>query len=279
MSLLKSRILGLVLVLPGCQQVLPSPDVIAAIEDQEVLYTDFERYLEESAFDPDAVVDSRVLSALLDQMLDEQLLRRLAVERQPGESPLQGREAIESLLSQEAGKPVTDAEIAQHYRLHQERFERPERIYLRQILLADAVAAADLRQIWSWGAEWEEILERVTEVPNAFVGEEGEFWHDELPRSFADYLFSLEPGSVSEVLTTDYGFHVIQVVAHLEPSRMDLKDVADEIRLELEQARTRSGLEALVATARQRYNVRVYVRNVPFNYEGLYESYFYETSG
>lgn len=279
MSLRKPQVLASLLMVIACRQGLPGPDVIAAIDDQEVLYADFERYLEESAFDPDAVLDSRVLSALLDQMIDERLLWRLATDRQPDNSSLRGREAVERLLSESARPPVTDAEIAQYFRLHQEHFERPERIFIRQILLDDAVAAADLRQVWSWGAPYEEILERVTEIPNAFVGEEGEFRRDELPRSFSGYLFSLEPGTVSEVITTDYGYHVIQVVERLEPSRMELKDVSEEIRVELDQSHLQNELEGLVASARERYNVRVYVRNVPFNYEGVYESFFYEASG
>lgn len=271
--------LTLSLALAACQQRLPSPDVIAEIAGRAVVYDQFESYLEESSFDPGTVVDSRVLSALLDQMLDERLLWRLAVDELPEGSSLGPREAIERLLHEAVREQIDNAEIAQFYRLHQERFQQAERILMRQVLLNDPVVAADLRQIWAWGAPYEEIVDRVSETPEAHLGQEGEFELAELPKSFADYLFSLEDGAVSDVLATDYGFHVIQVVAHLPAAQEDLDHVEQEIREEILQKRLDEELERLVGSARERYNVRVFVRNVPFNYEGIYDPYSDETSG
>lgn len=266
------------LALAACQQRLPSPDVIAEIDGSQVAYDQFESYLDESSFAPDTVVDSRVLSALLDQMMDERLLWRLAVDEFPESSNLGHREAIELLLQQVSQEEIDDAEVAQFYRLHRERFEQAERIRLRQVLLNDPVAAADLRQIWAWGAPYEEIVERVSEIPEAHLGQEGEFELGELPRSFSDYLFSLDDGAVSEVVTTDYGFHVMQVVAHLPAALEDLDSVELEIRQEIRRKRVDDELERLVGAARERYNVRVFARNVPFNYEGFYKPHSDETS-
>lgn len=275
-----SRLLPIVgtLALLSCQQSLPSPDVIAEIDGREYLYDDFKSFLDESAFDPDTVLDSKVLSALLDQMLDERLLRRLAMDTLPEDLSIGGREAAELLVAESLGGSIREAEIAQYYRLHRERFERPERVYLRQVLLTNQVAASDLRQLWAWGASYDQIVERVEEIPDAFVGQEGEFTREDLPGSFANLLFSLDVGTISDVLNTDYGFHVIQVVEHFPETQLDLGSVEDEIRRELEQKRTHEGLERLVESARERYNVRVFVRNVPFNYEGIYEQHIYKTS-
>jgi peptidyl-prolyl cis-trans isomerase C len=146
------------------------------------------------------------------------------------------------------------------------------------VLLTNQVAASDLRQLWAWGATYDQIVERVEEIPDAFVGQEGEFTREDLPGSFANLLFSLDVGTISDVLNTDYGFHVIQVVEHFPETQLDLGSVEDEIRRELEQKRTYEGLERLVESARERYNVRVFVRNVPFNYEGIYEQHIYKTS-
>ncbi len=262
----------------GCQQRLPSADVIAQIEGRQYRYDDFEAYMEESAFDPDTVLDSKVLSALLDQMLNERLLWRLAEDTLPEGSAVGGREDTERLLLDSALEPVGEPEVAQYYRLHREQFQKPETVYIRQILLDDQLAASDLRQLWAWGAAYEEVVARVDEIPGAYLGQEGEFSRQELPRSFADLLFSMEPGTVSDVLTTGYGFHVIQVVSHHPPTEVDFRTAKGEIRRELEQIRIHEGLEKLVESARERYNVSVFVRNVPFNYEGIHEKQIYEIS-
>ena len=262
----------------GCQQRLPSADVIAQIESRQYRYDEFKTYMEESAFDPDAVLDSKVLSALLDQMLDERLLWQLAGDTLPEGSVVGGRADTEQLLVDSVLEPVGEPEIAQYYRLHREQFQRPERVYIRQVLLDDQLAASDLRQLWAWGAPYEEVIARVDETPGAYLGQEGEFSRQELPSSFADLLFSLEAGTVSDVLTTDYGFHVIRVVAHQAPSEVDFRSAKSEIRRELEQKRIHDGLEKLVESARERYNVSVFVRNVPFNYEGIHEQQIYQTS-
>ena len=265
--------LGSLSVLGGCQESVPRPDVIAEIEDERLVFEEFESFLARSAFDPDTVLDSSVLSALLDQMLDESLLRRLARTTLLVDTPISDPDPVELLLEHADLPPISEAAIASYYRLNIDRFERPERVYLRQILLADPVAASDIRQVWALGAAYEEIVDRLARVQGAYVGQEGEFTQGELPLAFAEMLFSLESGSVTSVLATDYGYHVFQVVEHLPANIVELDLARDQIRRTLDDERMKNELYRLVETARERYNVRVFARNLPFNYEGRYESH------
>jgi hypothetical protein len=71
-------------------------------------------------------------------------------------------------------------------------------------------------------------------------------------------------------LEADYGFHVFQVLARLPPQVVPLDEAAGEIRATLERRAADARLGALVEEARSRYNVEVYARNLPFNYQGAF---------
>ena len=72
----------LLALLVACAGEEPTvPDLAARIGDLGLGYEEFEAYLTENSVDPDFGWGSDVLSALFDQYLDEELLRRLAVDR------------------------------------------------------------------------------------------------------------------------------------------------------------------------------------------------------
>jgi len=170
------------------------------------------------------------------------------------------------------GCEALEAAVANYYRQNETRFDLPERVYLRQLLFADQATAERARELWSGGAPYKSVVEGVVDAPSAHVGEEGEFSREQLPPVFADVLFALEDGEVSPVMPVDYGFHLFQVVRHLAAGVAPLATVAEDIRQDLVTRKREEFLLQLAAEARERYNVRVFERNLPFNYHGKYES-------
>lgn len=263
----------------------PAPDVVARIADEEIRYPRFEAYLQQAVGDPDAVLTSDVLTALFDQFLDEQLLVRLAQDREgragakPGPSgrplaaaePQPARRAIEALLAADRDAEPGEADSIAYYDAHRADFARPERVLLRQILVEErAVAEQALGQIAA-GAEFQEVARSLSRDASAgFGGFQGELSRADLPPDFAEVIFALGEGEVSRVIPADYGFHIFQVVRRLPAAVAPYEAVREEIRDRLRQQRADQRLAALAAEARKRYDVEVYPRNVPFNYEGSY---------
>ncbi len=219
--------------------------------------------------DPDFGWGSDVLSALFDQFLDEELLRRLAVERGLAEETGGRRAAVERLLAED-GAAVDELEVAAYYRRHRDRFERPERARVRQILLPDQAAVEQAQAELAAGAAFDELAERLSQVPGGAIGDGDALAREDLPPDFAEAIFALAPGEVSPPVATDYGFHIFQVVERLPAGPLPMAAVAAEIRETLRRERAERRLAELVAEARGRYNVRVFERNLPFNYQGLY---------
>jgi parvulin-like peptidyl-prolyl isomerase len=265
---------ALTLNLAGCRtETPPSPDRVATLGGVEITFAQFEAYLEQHLGEPGRGLASDVLSRLFDQFLEEKLLVRLAVDRGLVPPGTGRRAAIDRLLAAEEIEAPGDAEIAAYYRAHRDDFARPERVRLRQILVEDRPAAdravAELRA----GADFDAVARRVGSTAGVAAGSSGpggELARDDLPPAFAEAIFRLRPGEISDVVEADYGFHVFQVVERLPAQVVPLEAAAGEIRDRLHERRADECLAELVAEARSRYNVVVYERNLPFNYQGLH---------
>jgi len=262
----------LLLTAASCQRAAPvSPDAVASLGGAEVRYAEFERYVARNAGDAGTALGSDVLSELLDQFLDEQLLARLAADRglvPPAAAP---RQATDALLTADLHGEVDDGEITRYYEAHPQEFARPERVRLRQILTEDRAAAEAARREIVAGAPFEDVARRLSSGPRADSGGyQGELARGDLPPSFADLIFSLKPGEVSPVVPADYGFHLFQVIEREPAQRVPLAAAREEILARLRQQNADRLLRSLVQAARSRYNVKVYERNLPFGYAGSY---------
>ncbi len=280
------------------REAQPEPDAVARIGGEEIRYGRFAAFLSRADGDTDVPLGGEALSALFDQFLDEQLLARLAADRgltAAADREREPRRAVDALLAADrqgaraggAGSPsrASDAEIAAYYAAHRGDFARPERVRLRQILVEDRATADRVHGQIAAGADFAAVARRLAREPrgggSGSVGGGGpagdlggavgiELSRADLPPTYADTLFALKPGEVSRVIPAPYGFHLFQVVEHLPAEVLPIAQVEEEIGVRLARQRADRRLAALVGECRKRYNVEVYARNLPFDYEGTY---------
>lgn len=281
---LLASLMAALLLLACRREPPPAPDVVARIAGEAVPYARFESYLARDVGDPEAVLGSDVLSELFDQFLDEQLLARLAAERglvrAGGNRDEAARRAVDALLAADTSADTATepsaaptAEIARYYAAHLSDFTRPERVRLRQILTEDRAAAEQALSELAAGADFAEVARRLSRDPSApRGGDQGVLARADLPPAFAETIFALRPGEVSRIFPADYGFHIFQVVERLPAEVTPLDRAAGEIRARLRRERSDRRMAALVAECRRRYDVEVYERNLPFDYEGSYRA-------
>jgi hypothetical protein len=269
----------------ACQRSAPppAPDAVARIGETEVRYSQFESYLAKSVGDTGGVLGSDVLSELFDQFLDEKLLAKLAVDRKllaDGHGGIDGkdgtaaggRRAIDALLAEGLRQEPGPGEVAGYYRAHQKELTRPERVRVRQILTEDKATAEKALKEIDAGAPFEEVARRLSRDPSAASGGyQGELSRADLPPAFAEVIFGLEAGEVSRLVPAEYGFHIFQVVSREPAQVVPLEQARGEILGRLRQERADRLLRSLVEDARNRYNVSIYERNLPFGYEGSYK--------
>jgi len=150
------------------------------------------------------------------------------------------------------GKPqISDADVQAYYNQHQAQYQVKEQVKVRHILIAvpqgadaktdqAAKAKADdlLKQIKS-GGNFAELASKNSDDPGSKTqgGELGWLDRGRTVPEFDKTAFALSPGQTSDVIKTQFGYHILQVedkkTAHLRP----LSEVKAEIVPVLEQQR------------------------------------------
>ncbi|HTY16788.1 MAG TPA: peptidylprolyl isomerase [Myxococcota bacterium] len=134
-------------------------------------------------------------------------------------------EEIEKVLGQ-------SDRVRKFYDEHSDRYHVPERVRARHILLRlekdapdDKVAdvkkraEAALARVRG-GEDFAAVAREVSEDPGSKLrgGDLGFFPRGQMAKPFEDVAFTLEPGKTSDLVRTDFGYHVIRVEAH-EPAK------------------------------------------------------------
>ncbi len=159
---------------------------------------------------------------------------------------------------------VDDSALRGYYAQNRDRFEVPDRIRASHILLmtdgefeeevkeSEAEAAKVLEEVRA-GADFGALARRHSEDPGSADkgGDLGWVTRGQMVPDFEKQAFLLEPGQISDVIKTEYGFHIIKVHERQSAQVQSFEEVREEIRAELVQEqnylnRTKFTDEALV---------------------------------
>ncbi len=257
----------------GCGDELPPPDIVARVAGTQIELTSFESYLEQSSIDLDAGLDDRVLTEIFDEFLDETLVLTMAVDDGVVPADASRWEALESLIRTRVADVLTDERVLLYYRSNSERFNRPERVRLSQILVGDRGSAERAHEELKSGVPFAEVARRLSTEPAAALGgDQGFLGRDDLPPTFVETIFGLEVGEFSDIVAVDYGFHIFQVTDRRPAEVVPVDQAAVEIREQLRRTESAEIRAQLVEEARGRYNTVVYASNLPFHYRGSHSS-------
>ncbi len=139
---------------------------------------------------------------------------------------------------------VTDAEVEQAFKSHPEAFQIPEKVHARHIVIAckpdadeatkkaaRAKAEAARKRVLA-GEDFAKVAAEVSDDPAGKSGGDlGFFSREMMVKPFADAAFALEPGQISDVVESQFGYHVIKV-EEKQPARAE---TLDEVRDKLKQ--------------------------------------------
>ena len=160
------------------------------------------------------------------------------------------------------GKPqVSDADVQAYYNAHQAQFTVKEQVKVRHILIAvpagadaktDSAAKAkadDLLKQIKAGGNFADLASKNSDDPGSKTqgGELGFLDRGRTVPEFDKTAFSLSPGQTSDVIKTQFGYHILQVeaknTAHVKP----LAEVRGEITPVLEQQRANTAEQSFAS--------------------------------
>lgn len=113
---------------------------------------------------------------------------------------------------------VTEAELHAFYDAHREDFQEPERIHVLQIVVKTYEEAKRLSVAIRQGKSFPELARKYSLSADAQLGGDlGVFSRGVMPLQFDEIAFKLGPNQVSEVTSSDYGFHLFKLLDRYGP--------------------------------------------------------------
>jgi parvulin-like peptidyl-prolyl isomerase len=138
---------------------------------------------------------------------------------------------IERLLNQLAGDQISISEVEMHryYEGHPEAWRVDEQIKLRQIVVKTESEAEALMKTLSEGADFAQTAREHSQFPQ--LGEGGDLGYlspSEIPVEF-DPLLQSEIGSVSSIIQTPFGYHLVRIEDRLPARALPFEEVKEKI--------------------------------------------------
>ena len=148
--------------------------------------------------------------------------------------------------------PVSSKEVEDYYENNKEKFGQPKRVKVRHILIrADAQdkegsakareKAESIRQEAAQGKDFTQLAKKYSEDPGSKEdgGSLGFFSKGEMVPEFEKAAFALKEGDVSEIVKTDFGYHLIKCIE----KKAAVKFTFDDSRKALEEYVFRKKME------------------------------------
>ena len=91
-------------------------------------------------------------------------------------------------------------------------------------------------------------------------GDLGYFEKEKMIRGFAEAAFALNPGEVSDIVRTAYGYHLIMVEDRKPKMKLTFKDVREKLRQNLKIEKAARDINVYLQTLRDSAEVEIFLR-------------------
>jgi parvulin-like peptidyl-prolyl isomerase len=299
--IMKTRICLLTLVMSSCvsREVPRSERIVVDIGGHAITVGEFDRFVEGSVHQDEPFLAGDVMEALFEQFIEEQLLLKAADDAGVSADPKTVARRVELINKAQEPKPrngastestlnavverqirieklvesrllnevtVTDPEVEAHFQANRALFQRPETVSFSQILVEDQQLADELvQQLKRDPSRFAELAKEHSIGPEASRGGKlGGFARGELPLSIEEAVFAVLEGRRSDVVITDFGFHIFEVHEKTATESLALDDVRDTIRVELLRKKSEIKLARYIDELKQTYPVNVHREHLNF---------------
>jgi peptidyl-prolyl cis-trans isomerase C len=181
--------------------------------------------------------------------------------------------AIQHLINRKFKPTVTDEEARDYYNSNPDEYkERETQVKASHILIA-VDSGADQSRKGAARKQIEDLLDRVkssedfaalakqySECPSgAQGGDLGFFYEGQMVKPFEKAAFAMEPGEISDIVETQFGFHIIKVTDKRGPVTFD--EAKDDIKRNLVEQKIADSYNRFYAEVRDKADVDVFLHN------------------
>ena len=143
---------------------------------------------------------------------------------------------------------ITDEELLEYYNENKESLFEPEQVHARHILVETEEEANNLLQQLKEGIiDFAELAKEKSIGPSAPSGGDLGFFArgQGMVKEFEDAAFSLEPGEISGVVQTQFGYHIIKCEEKKDEYSPTFEEAKEKINNTLKQQKENEAISAL----------------------------------
>ncbi len=225
----------------------------------------------------DQEVDEQ-MAAIKTRFADEGAFRsrlaQMALSEEAFKAQVAEELAIEKLIQTQVTDKVTitPQEVRSFYDSKPELFDAPERVRASHILAQLSSDASDddkkkarkkieeIRAKLNKGEAFDALAREHSDCPSAEKGGDlGYFSREQMVAPFADAAFALKPGEVSEVVETQFGYHVINLTEKKEAGITPYEEISERIGQHLKQEKMSKERDEYIAGLKSLAKIETFI--------------------
>jgi peptidyl-prolyl cis-trans isomerase C len=184
--------------------------------------------------------------------------------------------AIENLVVEKFVDKITvsEKEIKDYYDGHTDMFKQPEQVQASHILIkfgpdakeseeAEALKKIkDIQEKQKKGEDFAELAKAYSQCPSSAKGGDlGYFGRGQMAPPFEEAAFGMKPGEVSDVVKTQFGYHLIKVVDKKPESTIPFDEIKERLGQYLKQEKVQKEVKEFVDKLRKEAKVETFLKN------------------
>lgn len=260
--------------LPEHLRVQVRQEVIDDLINRELIYQ--ESINKGISIEPEMV--EKELEAIKQRYPDKQefdaIMKNMKMSEERLKHQIMQRTVITTLIEQEIVSKIeiSDEQVKGFYDDNTQLFERPEEVHASHILIkvaqdADQEHKAEAReklkaikQKADAGEDFAALAKGHSQCPSAENGGDlGYFPKGKMVPAFEKTAFELEPNTVSDVVQTDFGYHLIKVLDHRAAATLSFEEVRTKIATNLRNEKIQTELVEYLEKLRQSATIQSFV--------------------
>jgi peptidyl-prolyl cis-trans isomerase C/foldase protein PrsA len=129
---------------------------------------------------------------------------------------------------------ITEEELRTYFATHEAEYAEPEQVRAAQIVVKELDDARRVQAQLKSGKKFADLARRYSMSADAKVGGDlGFFPRGQMPPAFDEVVFKLPVGQVSDVVETEYGYHLFRVQERKAGRKLDFAEVRDQVEAKL----------------------------------------------
>jgi len=169
---------------------------------------------------------------------------------------------------------ISDEDVKKYYDEKIDEFKQPAQIRASHILiLVPSGANQEKKETFKKdmdtillrlkaGEDFASVAKEVSQDPSTKEkgGDLGFFTKGQMVKSFEDAAFALSPGEMSDIVETEFGFHIIKVTDKKEAKTISLDEAKEGIRSNLKSIRVNSDVNKYIAELRSKAKIEILLK-------------------